>query len=170
MRCFLDRDGILNKDYGYVGTLDRFTWVDHIFPVLTALKLRGYTFVLVTNQSGIGRSYYSYSDFYDVSFYIINHLKSIYSIDLEINFCPHLPSEHCPCRKPLPGMLLRYNIGPNDIVIGDNPTDMMAGLSARVSHRWLISSNPTGPYTRSFADMRALHVAINNGYAFKSLH
>ena len=63
MICFLDRDGIFNVDHGYVGTIDRFTWNKSIFKILLYLKQLGYQFVLVTNQSGIGRGYYTLSDF-----------------------------------------------------------------------------------------------------------
>ena len=156
MICFLDRDGIFNVDHGYVGTFDRFTWNTDIFLLISALKTYGYSFVLVTNQSGIGRGYYSIKDFYDLSYYMLNYLYDACGIEIEINYCPHTPSENCKCRKPSPGMLLRYNIGPSDIMIGDNDTDMESARLAGISRRWLISAKATGPFTSHFLDLKSL--------------
>lgn len=150
MMCFLDRDGIINFDYGYVGSFERFKWKEEIFPILLNLKLRGYKFALITNQSGIGRGYYTQQSFYDISFYIINNFKNFLDIDIEINFCPHRPEAHCSCRKPSPEMLLRYKISKYDIMIGDNSTDMESAFLAGVTNRWLISETPVGPFTRHF--------------------
>ena len=59
MLCFLDRDGIINIEHGYVGTIERFKLIVEIIPILKYLKSVGYEFVVVTNQSGINRGYYS---------------------------------------------------------------------------------------------------------------
>lgn len=167
MICFLDRDGILNVDCGYVGSLERYTWNPEIYDILSYLKDTGYRFVLVTNQSGLARRYYSLSDFYDLSFYILNHLEETLSIRLEINFCPHHPNDCCRCRKPSPGMMLRYGIGPDDIMIGDSPTDMGAAYNAGISHRWLVSENPSGPYTHSFNRLSSLRRTLLQGQLIK---
>jgi D-glycero-D-manno-heptose 1,7-bisphosphate phosphatase len=160
MICFLDRDGIFNVDYGYVGTFDRFTWNADVFVLLSALKAYGYSFVLVTNQSGIGRGYYRIQDFYDLSFYMLNYLYDFHSIEMEINFCPHRPSDNCKCRKPSPGMLLRYSIESSDIMIGDNATDMESARLAGISRRWLISSRPSGVFTSHFKDLKSLLISL----------
>ena len=160
MICFLDRDGIFNIDHGYVGTLDRFTWNTDIFLLLNVLKAHGYSFVLVTNQSGIGRGYYSVMDFYDLSFYMLNHLYDTYGIEVEINYCPHRPSEYCKCRKPSPGMLLRYEIGPSDIMIGDQRTDMESALLAGITRRWLISPEASGPFTNHYRNLKSLLLVL----------
>ena len=167
MICFLDRDGIINVDYGYVGSIDRFTWNEEIFDILLYLKNYGYRFVLVTNQSGIGRDYYSLSDFYKLSFYMLNHLKQYLSIDLEINFCPHHPSAGCKCRKPSPSMMLRYNISAHDIMIGDNETDMQAAFAAGINRRWLVSTNLSGPYTDGFDQLSTLRRSLLAGHLIK---
>ena len=168
MICFLDRDGIFNVDYGYVGSIDRFTWNKPIFEILLYLKRLGYRFVLVTNQSGIGRGYYSLSDFYGLTFYILNYLFDNYSIDLEVNYCPHHPSFGCYCRKPSPGMLLRYDIGEHDIMIGDNVSDMQAACSAGVKHRWLVSDKPSGPYTHTSNQLDSLYKALLQGQLIRT--
>jgi len=149
MKCFLDRDGVFNIDYPYVGTIDRFCWCPQIFPILKLLHSQGYQLILITNQSGINRGYYSYRNFLDLSFYILNTLAE-HSIDLEINYCRHKPEERCKCRKPEPGMLYRYSISDSDIFIGDKATDMIAAVRRGIPNRFLISSAPSGPYTEAF--------------------
>jgi len=160
MNCFLDRDGILNLDFGYVGTLSRFVWCEDIFSILLLLKSKGYNFVMVTNQSGLGRKYYTFTQFYDLSFYILNYLHERFSLDLEINFCPHHPFEFCKCRKPLPGMFLRYDITANDIMIGNSSSDMIAAAAAGVPNRWLVSSAPCVHCTHHFSSLGHLLGAI----------
>lgn len=149
MICFLDRDGIINKDYGYVGKIERFKWCDGIFELLIKLKSIGFRFVLITNQSGIDRGYFTYSDFLDLTFYMIDILNKS-GIDIEINYCRHHPKSNCECRKPNPSMVLRYEISPQDIFIGDKDTDMMAAKAAGIKNRWIISDSPKGPFTNSF--------------------
>ena len=155
MKCFLDRDGVINIDYPYVGTINRFTWCPHIFDILEHLRNKGYQLILITNQSGLNRNYYTYSDFLDLSFYMLNRLSD-HSIELEINYCRHKPEENCRCRKPEPGMLNRYSISDRDIFIGDKPTDMMAALRRGIRKRFLLSSVPSGPYTEAFSNHAAL--------------
>ena len=106
MNCFLDRDGIINIDKKYVGTIDRFYWNEKIFEVLLNLKKIGYIFKVITNQSGISRGYYSLDQFIELSFYMIDEFKKK-GIEIEIRFCPHLPEDNCMCRKPKPNMILR---------------------------------------------------------------
>ena len=167
MNCFLDRDGILNEDYGYVGTLNRFTWKEEIFETLVHLKKHGYRFILVTNQSGIGRGYYSHSDFLKLSFYILEYLEENYEIKIEINYCPHHPKDKCTCRKPSPNMMLRYEITDKDIMIGDNPSDMEAAKAAKIPQRWLISERPEGPFTHAFKEMKTLRDNLVSGRLIK---
>ena len=147
--CFLDRDGVINYDFGYVGTIKRFEWIPEIFEILRLLKSIGYKFVLVTNQSGLSRKYYSLHDFYHLSFWMLNELHRN-GIGLEINYCPHCPSDLCKCRKPLPAMINRYQSHPNHIIIGDKDTDMVAGLSANIPNRWLISNEPPANHSATF--------------------
>ena len=74
MICFLDRDGVINVDHGHVGTIDRLEIFSLLPHVVLFLKKLGYRFVVITNQSGLARGYYSYSSFLEVSFKIINSL------------------------------------------------------------------------------------------------
>jgi len=159
MNCFLDRDGVLNVNYPYVGTIDRFTWCPHIIDILQDLHGMGYRLILVTNQSGINRRFYSYRDFLNLSFFMLGALAK-HSIELEINYCRHTEEDECKCRKPRTGMLDKYTITDRDIFIGDKSTDMMAAYSRGIPNRFLLSSTPCGPYTEAFQDHEALHSRI----------
>ena len=108
--------------------------------------------------------------FYDLTFYLLNYLSHNYSIDLEVNYCPHHPTLGCNCRKPSPGMFLRYDIGNNDIMIGDNPSDMEAALSACITHRWLVSDNPSGPFTHCYNQLESLSEALYQGQLIRPLN
>ena len=149
MLCFLDRDGIINTDHGYVGTIERFKLIVEIIPILKYLKSVGYEFVVVTNQSGINRGYYSYKEFIDLSLYIIKLFEN-YSIPIEINYCRSLPEENSICRKPNIGMFLKYEISDDDIMIGDKDTDMLAAARIGINNRFLINKIPHGPFTKHF--------------------
>tara|TARA_Y100001970_G_C14253843_1_gene873686 strand:+ start:494 stop:988 length:495 start_codon:yes stop_codon:yes gene_type:complete len=136
---YLDRDGIINEHIPYVGTLERFHIIKKIFPIAKYFHEKGYLIIVVTNQSGIERGFYSLFDFFILSQYMID-LFNQHKINIEVRACPHLPSRGCHCRKPNIGMLkdLRND---NDIFIGDQDTDMIAAKRAGIKNRWLISKN-----------------------------
>ena len=156
MLCFLDRDGIINTDHGYVGTIERFKLIVEIIPILKYLKSVGYEFIVVTNQSGINRGYYSYKEFIDLSLYIIKLFEN-YSIPIEINYCRSLPEENSICRKPNIGMFLKYEISNNDIMIGDKDTDMLAAARIGINNRFLINKVARGPFTKHFNNHQELY-------------
>lgn len=153
MRCYLDRDGVFNHDDGYVGTIERFRWHPEIFRILELLKTKGYqSFVLVTNQSGIGRGYYSENSFLELSQWMCKIVEIKSKIKLEIVYCPHKPEDNCGCRKPKSGMFSNYDIGPDDVMIGDKDTDMLAAKNVGINHRWLISREESDYYSEIFAN------------------
>ena len=136
--AFLDRDGIINIDYGYVGSIDRFKFKKGIFELLRFLQKKGFTIFIVTNQSGIARGYYNENDFHNLMKYMINELKKREIEIKDYNFCPHHPDiTECECRKPKPKMILdlakKYNINlDNSIMIGDNISDIKAAKNAGI--------------------------------------
>ena len=138
---YLDRDGVINKHIPYVGSLDRFHWHDEIFFIALFFKNKGFKINVVTNQSGIQRGYYSLLDFTKVSFYMIEKFYKL-GINIEIRACPHHPNMSCYCRKPNIGLFLdKRSI--EDIMIGDQDSDMLAAKNAGIRNRWLISKNIT---------------------------
>lgn len=140
---FLDRDGVINYDPGYVYRIEDFEFMPGIFEALAGFMALGYEIFVVTNQSGIGRGYYSEDDFAKLGKYMIDEFKS-YGVEIKkIYHCPHTPSDDCNCRKPKPGMILQAlnenNIDPQaSLIIGDKPSDLEAARRAGVESGYLI--------------------------------
>lgn len=140
---FLDRDGVINVDKGYVSKIEDFVWCDGVFEALLELIKLGYDLFIVTNQSGIGRGYYTLDDFERLNSYMLNEL---YKKGIEIKkvyFCPHAPEQNCSCRKPSPQMILRaageFAVDlKNSVLVGDKPSDIEAGKAANVEHLYKI--------------------------------
>lgn len=141
---FLDRDGVINVDHGYVHKPEAAEFIGGIFELVAAAKRAGLLVVVVTNQAGIGRGYYNAADFHA----LMDWMKARFvehggQIDA-IYFCPYHPEygigeyrRDSEFRKPAPGMLLQalreLDIDmERSIFIGDMPTDMAAGRAAGV--------------------------------------
>lgn len=147
---FLDRDGTINLDKGYVSKIDDFKFFDGVIESLKKLQEKGFLLVLVTNQSGIARGYFTEADFMQLTEWMDWSLADR-GVNLDgIYYCPHhVESEieeyrsECSCRKPKPGMLLdaakELEIDlENSIMVGDKMDDMTAGFAAGVGKRFLI--------------------------------
>ena len=150
---FLDRDGVINIDHAYVHRPEAFTFIDGVFEGARALQQAGYRLIIVTNQSGIGRGYYSQEDFLACTEWMkAQFLSHGVSIDA-VYFCPHHPLKalpayrcECNCRKPAPGMILQaaqdWDIDlASSAIIGDKLSDVQAGLAAGVSRRILVGKD-----------------------------
>jgi len=146
--AFLDRDGVINEDYGYVGNIEKFEFKEGIFELLKFLQERGYELFIVTNQSGIARGFYSKDDFHSLMDYMINELKKRDIKITDYRFCPHHPdiTGECECRKPKPGMILslakEYNIDlKKSIMIGDSLSDIKAAKNAGITKSYLVKES-----------------------------
>ena len=149
---FLDRDGVINVDTGYVYQVDDFVFIEGVIEALLKLKQKGYLLVVVTNQSGIARGYFTEEQFMNLTEWIDWSLADR-GIDLDgIYFCPHHPSEgddhyrkSCACRKPGPEMILdaakhlKIDL-PASYMVGDKPSDMKAAINAGVGHKVLVET------------------------------
>ncbi len=145
---FLDRDGVINIDHGYVSCPEEFEFVPGILDFIRTMQKKGYLPIVVTNQSGIGRGYYTAEDFERLTEYMLERMrKAGIVIDrTQVFHCPHAPEEKCNCRKPAPGMLLeaidRFEIDPGEsIMIGDKTSDIEAADAAGVRHKVQIEKN-----------------------------
>ena len=153
---FLDRDGIINIDHGYVSRIEDFDFSEGIFRLLSFFKQAGYIFYIVTNQSGIGRGYYSEEDFQTLSSWMIKKFKQK-SIDIaSIYHCPHAPEANCNCRKPLSGMLEKYhNIDFNaSWMIGDKQSDINFAHNAQIRHTIAIGTRTFENYDYLFTSIQ----------------
>ncbi len=145
---FLDRDGVINIDRGYVGKIEYFEFVDGVLDLIYEAQKRGYIPIVVTNQSGIGRGYYSGEDFEKLTSWMVRKMRErgIMIDRSHIFFCPHRPDEGCECRKPMPGMFReaqqRFGIDmAASWMIGDKPGDIEAAERAGVGHTYLTERN-----------------------------
>lgn len=135
---FLDRDGVINKERGYVFRLEDFVFTDDIFSSLKKLQEAGFIFVVITNQSGIAKGLYRHEDVKVIHNYMLKTMQENGIFITEIYYCPHHPDvEPCICRKPDSGMLekaiARFNIDvTKSWFIGDKERDMQAAEKAGV--------------------------------------
>ena len=146
---FLDRDGVININHGYVHTPANTDWVPGIFELVAKAHARGYLLIVVTNQAGIGRGLYAEAAFLDYTTWMHAQFAARGTPLLATYWCPHHPEAgigdyrvDCDCRKPRPGMLLeaiaRFDIDPaHSVMIGDKQGDLDAAAAAGVPARLL---------------------------------
>lgn len=158
---FIDRDGVVNVDHGYVASIDDFEFMADVFPVLRSLSARGYLLVVITNQSGIGRGYYTEEDFRKLTDWMLQRL-SAEGIELAAVYsCPHSPEEECDCRKPAPGMFLQAEreLGLDmsaSWMVGDKESDMQAAEAAGIPNRVLLGKAESETNTRRVVSLSEL--------------
>lgn len=139
---FFDRDGVINVDLSYVYKKEDFRFYDDFFPCVTHFKKQGYKLVVVTNQSGIERGYYTIKDFLSLSSYMQDYMQERLGFRFDrIYFCPLLHDTIR--RKPASGMIIQAM---NDLdldlsesyLVGDRLTDIMAAKNAGITKRYLL--------------------------------
>lgn len=108
---FLDRDGTINVEKNYLHRIEDFEFLPGVVDALKQLQQAGYMLIIVTNQSGIARGYYTEDDFQKLNDWMVTQLKMQGVIISHVYFCPHLPDaeimeyrKECNCRKPKLGM------------------------------------------------------------------
>ena len=132
---FLDRDGTLNVNTGYVGDPNDVRLVPDAAQGVRMLGDAGFATVVVSNQSGIARGYFSASDADAVDARVRALLAAAGAAITAMYGCPHMPDGECDCRKPRPGMLLRAGAELHlDLreswIVGDRLLDVQAGGAA----------------------------------------
>ena len=147
---FLDRDGVINIDTGYLHKAKDCIFVAGIHGLIQKAKHLGYIIIVVTNQSGIGRGYYTEKDFHRFMSWMNDQLNN--NID-DYFFCPFHPKHGIDAykhdswdRKPNPGMLekaiRKHNISPSlSLMIGDKLTDIEAAIAAGIEKPILFTKN-----------------------------
>lgn len=170
--AFLDRDGVINRDSGYVHRIEDLILIDGVVDGLRLLASLDFLLVIVTNQSGIARGYFTEQAFLDITRSLLGQLGESGIEIAHVAYCPHLPAEQqlapsCSCRKPKPGMLidaaalLGIDLA-RSIMIGDKQSDMIAGRAAGVQSCFLIGTEYLpAEADANFADLLscARHVA-----------
>jgi len=150
---FLDRDGVINEDRGYVHQSANFVFLPGVQDALRRLQDAGFVLVIVTNQSGIGRGYFNEADYAALTAYMRAELHRVGVTVDAVYHCPHLPPAKggvCDCRKPLPGMIERaiseLSIDPaKSFMIGDKPSDIAAGRAAGLAAAYQVGHGQAAP-------------------------
>jgi len=140
---FLDRDGVLNVDAGYVSRVEEFCFVEGVFASLRAMQAAGFRLIVVTNQSGIGRGYFTEEQFRRLTDWMMLRLMQQQVQLTAVYHCPHAPQASCECRKPAPGLILRaaedHGIDlRRSWLIGDRDRDIAAAQRAGVANTILL--------------------------------
>jgi D-glycero-D-manno-heptose 1,7-bisphosphate phosphatase len=142
---FLDRDGVINVDHGYCFEIERIEFIDGIFELCEAAHRTGLQIVVVTNQAGVARGFYTEQDVRNLHRWMKLEFEKRGVPILDFYYCLFHPEAVVPeyagdsfDRKPNPGMLLRakeeHDIAMQEsIMVGDKPSDMVAGRRARVA-------------------------------------
>lgn len=142
---FLDRDGVINKEKSYLYKIEDFEFINGVFRACQHFITLGYKIIIITNQSGISRGYYTERDYLNLTQWMIDRFKANNIEILEVFHCPHSPDEYCICRKPQPGMILKAKIKYDiDIkrswVVGDKENDIKAANNAGIKKTILVRS------------------------------
>jgi len=159
---FLDRDGVINRELGFLSRPDQVLWVEGIFELCATARDTGYKLVVVTNQSGIARGLYTEADFQALMHWMRAEFAAR-NVPLDaVYHCPYHPvhglgdykREH-EDRKPGPGMLLRaardldLDLG-RSVLIGDRCSDIAAANAAGLAHAFLLAGTESGPCPGSY--------------------
>ena len=134
---FLDRDGTINVDYGYVYQPEKLDFLPGVIEALQTFCNLGYQLIVITNQSGIGRGYYTMDDALRFNQAMSQHLNAEGITVTDYYICPHAPHEVCHCRKPQPTMVLqalsKHHINPEEsYMFGDKASDVACGENSGI--------------------------------------
>lgn len=169
---FIDRDGVINKDPGgwtahqYVTELRDFHFLPGAFEALALLNRNRVQVVIVSNQAGVNKGYFSKERLDEITHMMLSEVKKNGGKISEVYYCPHTNEDNCHCRKPKPGMLeqaiKKYGVTPRDTyIIGDSEVDVLAGKSAGLNTIFVLSGKTT------MDDMRKW--SVKPDYIFKDL-
>lgn len=168
--AFIDRDGVINEELGYVHRSEDFHFIPGAIAGMRRLQEVGYALVVVTNQAGIAKGRYTYKDFQRVTLYMKDCLVEMGVVLTGVFHCPHHPmgtvppwNVGCRCRKPAPGMLLDaaklHNLDlRSSVLIGDKLSDVAAGRAAGIASTVLVrTGHPLPEGAAGYCD----HIATN---------
>jgi D-glycero-D-manno-heptose 1,7-bisphosphate phosphatase len=152
---FLDRDGVINVEQGYVHCRENFLFQKGIFALCRAAQIRRYLMVIVTNQAGIARGYYTEAEFLALTEWMVQRFAEQGIQIARVYFCPYHPLHgvgaykyDSPDRKPMPGMLLRAKTDLSldltaSVLVGDKLSDILAAEAAGIGTKILLRSGAT---------------------------
>lgn len=142
---FLDRDGVINHEINYLHKINDFIFINGIFDACSYFNKIGFEIIVISNQSGISRGFYTSAQYEEVTRWMKLQFETKNIKILNTYHCPHSPEENCNCRKPKPGLFLKarkkYNINMEESwMIGDKESDISAANNAGISNTILLRS------------------------------
>ncbi len=157
----LDRDGTVNEDRDdYVKSPDEWEPLPGALEAISRLNHAGWHTVLATNQSGLGRGLFDMASLNEIQLKM-NHALAAQGGRIDaVFFCPHVPDDHCDCRKPKPGLMQqiaeRFGVSPgNTPMVGDTLRDMQAGLAAGCPTHLVLTGKSAGLTGQALAELLA---------------
>jgi D-glycero-D-manno-heptose 1,7-bisphosphate phosphatase len=165
---FLDRDGTIMEDSNYVGDIERVLVIPSAVAALQRLQEAGYKLFIITNQSGVGRGYFTREAVESIHAHLDEHFGR-HGVHFDRYYvCPHHPEDNCDCRKPKPKFLLdaarEYGLELSHcFMVGDRPSDIQAGINAGVSSILVLTG--VGRETLAKREVKPDHVAEDIGAA-----
>ncbi len=156
---FLDRDGTINEEMGYINHIDRFRIFDFVPESLRLFKQLGFKIIVITNQSGVARGYFTESLLNEVHEILREKMRAEKAEIDDIFYCPHHPTEGeppyrmvCDCRKPKPGMVLqaaaKYDLDLSlSFLIGDRYKDILFAKNLGIRAGMVLTGYGLGEYT-----------------------
>ena len=149
---FLDRDGVINKDVGYLHRIENFEFIEGAVEACRQFQEAGYLLIVITNQAGIARGYYTEEQFHTLNDWMVAEFRESGVQLTRVYYSPYHPEQgqgkykqDTFCRKPNPGLILQaqrdFDIDlSRSILVGDKESDIEAGLAAKVSTCVLVRS------------------------------
>jgi D-glycero-D-manno-heptose 1,7-bisphosphate phosphatase len=165
---FLDRDGVLMHDANYVGHVDQVVILDRAPEAVARLQAAGFHVFVVTNQSGVGRGYFTRQAVDEIHALLDAEFAKVGARIERYFVCPHHPEDNCDCRKPSPKFLRQaaaeFQLDlTRCFMVGDRLTDLQCGENAGA--RSVLVLTGAGEETRAHPAARPAHIAANLGAA-----
>ncbi len=142
---FIDRDGVINVEKNYLHKAEEFEFIDGVFDALRFSEQNGFLNIIITNQSGIGRGYYSEDDYAKLTSWMVDEFAKKSVKISKVYHCPHDEKSTCDCRKPKAGMIFQAQeefdiVLKESWLIGDKESDIEAGINAGIDNLILARS------------------------------
>lgn len=139
---FLDRDGTIIKDFGYVYQKEKLEFLELTVDGLKKFQSFGFKLIIITNQSGVGRGYFSLTEMEEFNNFLLENLKNNDVLISAIYICPHHPDDNCLCRKPKTSLVAKavkdfqLDIS-QSFFVGDEEKDILCGKNSGCKTVWI---------------------------------
>lgn len=166
--AFLDRDGVINRDLGYIHRVEDFQFLPGVFECCAELQAAGFRLFVITNQAGIAKGLYTPPQMHALHGWMAEQFRQRGIAIEKVYHCPHHPAgivpgftAVCECRKPKPGMLLsaQAEFGMDlaqSLLVGNQESDIEAGLAAGVATTILVDEESPPRATQASVVVRSL--------------